>query len=102
MSPTAETEDFWHRKMKFYFDEVLDVNSDGQVNETDIETFKFIFKKMKHISEDSPMFINFVNFLNTWFTAIMRGDTNADKSISFDVYKFFFLFFFEMIFLFKF
>ena len=86
MSQSTEMEDFWHRKMKFYFHEVLDVNSDGVVNETDMEMFKEIFKRMKNIqSEDSPMYMNFINFLNTWFTAIMRGDENRDKSITMDV-----------------
>ena len=86
MSELNKNEDFWHRKMKFYFNEVLDVNSDGVVNETDMEMFILIFKKMKNIhSEDSQMFINFKNFLNTWFTAIMRGDKNSDRSITIDV-----------------
>ena len=41
---------------------------------------------MKNIqSEDSQMFVNFKNFLNTWFTAIMRGDKNSDKSITLEV-----------------
>ncbi len=86
MSESNKNEEFWLRKMKFYFNEVLDVNSDGVVNETDMEMFELIFKKMKNIqSEDSQMFVNFKNFLNTWFTAIMRGDKNSDKSITLEV-----------------
>jgi hypothetical protein len=86
MSESNKNEEFWLRKMKFYFNEVLDVNSDGVVNETDMEMFELIFKKMKNIqSEDSQMFVNFKNFLNTWFTAMMRGDKNSDKSITLEV-----------------
>jgi hypothetical protein len=88
MSPEQQVEDFWHKKMTFYFNEVLDVNNDGVVNEIDLETFKVIFKQMKHLSGDSPMLESFTNFLNTWFKAMMRGDKNNDNSITLQVYIF--------------
>lgn len=76
----AAANDFWQRKMAFYFNEVLDVNNDGVVNNVDLEIFRSIFKQMKHLSGDQELLNRFNNFLNTWFRAIMQADkTHGDN-----------------------
>ena len=74
--------DFWKRKINFYFYEVLDANNDGIVNSKDLEIFKLMYKKMKHLSQDSPVLVRFCHFLDTWFKAIMINEQKKTKEPS--------------------
>lgn len=78
-STIAPVNDFWRKKINFYFHEVLDVNNDGIVNHLDLEIFKTLYKQMKHLSADSPVLVRFCEFLDTWFKAIMLADQKSGK-----------------------
>jgi Ca2+-binding EF-hand superfamily protein len=77
--------DFWKKKIRFYFNEVLDVDNDGKVNSKDIDIFKEMFRQMKSLDHNSPKLVKFSDFLNKWLEAVMTADQkfgNNDGSIS--------------------
>jgi hypothetical protein len=81
-----QVNDFWYRKIKFYFNEILDVNSDGVINYLDIELFRNLYCQMKHLTADSPAVATFSEFLETWFMTMKDSSDIHSKDITLEVY----------------
>lgn len=67
-----EVNDFWKKKISFYFTEILDFDSDGHVSSKDVEGFIEMYKHMKQLKKDSPELDKFSKFLNVWIDNILR------------------------------
>ena len=63
--------DFWNKKIKFYFNEILDFDSDGRVSSRDVNGFMEMYKHMKNLKSDSPELSKFAKFLKLWIEKIM-------------------------------
>lgn len=77
--------EFWVKKIKFYFNEILDINNDGKVNSNDIDMFRELYRQLKGLDHNSPKLASFSEFLQKWLTAIMLADQkfgNNDGSIT--------------------
>lgn len=70
MAAAPPTNDFWKKKIAFYFNDILDTNSDGKINIADISNFKEMYKIMKGLKQDSPQLTSFCEFLDKWMHAI--------------------------------
>ena len=70
MAVVPPTNDFWKKKIAFYFNDILDTNSDGKINTADISNFKEMYKIMKGLKQDSPQLTSFCEFLDKWMHAI--------------------------------
>jgi hypothetical protein len=85
MNPNLQLEvnDFWNKKVRFYFDTILDYDSDGFLSQNDIEIFKANYKLSKNLSNDSTELRRFSKFLNKWFNSITDFSNNHTGLISF-------------------
>ncbi|CAF1077507.1 unnamed protein product [Brachionus calyciflorus] len=66
-----EVNDFWKKKIHFYFTEILDFDNDGRVSSKDVAGFKEMYKYMKKLKQDSPELDRFSKFLNVWINNIL-------------------------------
>ncbi|RNA10732.1 calcium sensor EFh [Brachionus plicatilis] len=66
-----EINDFWKKKIHFYFTEILDFDNDGRVSSKDVTGFKEMYKYMKKLKHDSPELDKFSKFLNVWISNIL-------------------------------
>lgn len=66
-----EINDFWKKKIYFYFTEILDFDNDGRVSSKDVTGFKEMYKYMKNLKHDSPELDKFSKFLNVWINNIL-------------------------------
>jgi hypothetical protein len=80
-----EVNDFWCSKIKFYFNDILDVNSDGVINSLDIEFFRNLYSQMKHLAIDSPELAQFSGFLQTWFRTMKDSGESSNSDVTLDV-----------------
>lgn len=81
---SSEINEFWQRKVKFYFNEVLDYDNDGHLNKNDVETFKELYKHMRNLKQNSPELEKFSKFLNIWIESIVEFSKTQTHSIDFD------------------
>ena len=65
--------EFWKNKIKYYFNEILDCNDDGNVDSEDIHIIQEFYKGIKDLNDNSPKFANFVNFLDKWKEVLFAG-----------------------------
>ena len=72
-------EAFWHKKVTFYFDEILDTDKDGKLNTKDLTYFKEFYKTCKNLKSSSPEYEKFSKFLNIWIGSMMQS-VNKTKS----------------------
>jgi hypothetical protein len=84
-SDSARVNDFWRKKIKFYFNEILDFDSDGRVSSRDVNGFIEMYKHMKGLRSDSREIEKFAKFLKVWIESIMtlsgkRPGYSADRS----------------------
>lgn len=76
-----EVNDFWKRKISFYFVEILDFDGDNRLGSKDVEGFKEMYKRMKNLTHDSPDLEKFSKFLNIWINKIYElTDKKSDQS----------------------
>jgi Ca2+-binding EF-hand superfamily protein len=68
---SMDVNEFWRTKVHFYFTEILDFDSDGQVSSKDVEAFKDMYKYIKQLQQDSPELEKFSRFLNIWIENIL-------------------------------
>lgn len=66
-----EVNEFWRAKVRFYFTEILDFDSDGHVSSKDVDAFKDMYKYIKNLEHDSPELERFSRFLNIWIENIL-------------------------------
>jgi Ca2+-binding EF-hand superfamily protein len=86
---SLEINEFWKRKVKFYFNEVLDYDQDGQLNRKDVETFKELYKHMRNLKQNSAELEKFSKFLTIWIDSIVEFSKTSNGSIDFeDFYKY--------------
>jgi Ca2+-binding EF-hand superfamily protein len=91
-STRVKLNDFWHKKIQFYFNEILDFDNDGRVSSRDVNGFIEMYKHMKNLRSDSHELEKFSKFLKVWIETIMslsgkRPGYSADRvdtSISVD------------------
>lgn len=76
---SKEVNDFWRSKVRFYFTEILDFDSDGHVSSKDVDAFKDMYKYIKNLQHDSPELERFSRFLNIWIQNIL-SITNENNS----------------------
>lgn len=74
-----EINEFWQKKVKFYFNEVLDYDNDGLLNKNDVETFKELYKQMRNLKHNSPELEKFSKFLNLWIESIVAFAGNPQS-----------------------
>lgn len=82
---SMEVNEFWRSKVRFYFNEILDFDSDGHVSSKDVEAFKNMYKYIKNLDHDSPDLDRFSRFLNIWIEnilAITNQSNNPYGSVS--------------------
>lgn len=80
-----KTNEFWSKKIRFYFNEILDFDSDGRVSSRDVNGFIEMYKHMKGLRYDSPELEKFAKFLKIWIEKILtlsgkRPGYSADRT----------------------
>lgn len=78
---SKDVNEFWRAKVRFYFTEILDFDSDGHVSSKDVDAFKDMYKYIKNLDHDSPELERFSRFLNIWIENIL-SITNQNNNTS--------------------
>ena len=83
-SVQLEINEFWNRKVKFYFDRILDFDNDGYLSQNDIDIFKEMYKLSKNLDNDSHDLHRFSMFLDKWLHSIYDFTNNRTGFIAYE------------------
>ena len=82
---TTISNEFWHKKVKFYFGEILDIDKDGKLNSKDLTHFKEFYRIVKGYQPGSIDLEKFNKFLNKWIGSMLVM-INKQKPNNVDVF----------------